>query len=109
MKKEYQPKISPSWVAELGKKQYNAKRIKLWYHLHPEAKKVHNRYMSEAGECECGLSVIRSGMSRHRKTARHEAFMTLKLNGVKTKQGSDGKLQFIVENNSLKPSSEIST
>ena len=45
-------------------KKYNAK-------YYAENRDKINKYYNEKKQCECGVSVCRSGMDRHRKTKKH--------------------------------------
>ena len=41
------------------------------YYANPEFKEKHQKYMLEPIECECGCVVMRSNISKHKKTPKH--------------------------------------
>lgn len=48
------------------------------YYSNPEFKEKHQKYMLETIECECGCKVMRSNISKHRKTPKHKKMMDKK-------------------------------
>jgi len=48
------------------------------YYANPEFKEKHQKYMLEAIVCECGCKVMRSNISKHRKTVKHTKMMDKK-------------------------------
>jgi len=48
------------------------------YYANPEFKEKHQKYMLEAIVCECGCKVMRSNISKHRKTPKHTKLMDKK-------------------------------
>lgn len=48
------------------------------YYADEEFKKKHQKYMLETIECECGCKVMRSNISKHKKTPKHTKMMDKK-------------------------------
>ena len=48
------------------------------YYANPEFKEKHQKYMLESIECECGSKVMRSNISKHKKTPKHTKLMNKK-------------------------------
>ena len=48
------------------------------YYADPEFKEKHQKYMLEPIECECGCKVMRSNISKHKKTSKHKKMMDKK-------------------------------
>jgi hypothetical protein len=48
------------------------------YYADPEFKEKHQKYMLEPIECECGCKVMRSNISKHKKTPKHTKMMDKK-------------------------------
>ena len=48
------------------------------YYEDPLFKEKHQKYMLESIECECGCKVMRSNISKHRKTPKHTKLMDKK-------------------------------
>jgi hypothetical protein len=47
------------------------------YYSNPEFKKKHNEYMMQFITCECGCSIMRCNVTKHRKSQKH--LFTMKL------------------------------
>jgi hypothetical protein len=41
------------------------------YYADPTFKEKHQKYMLESVVCECGCNVMRSNLSKHKKTTKH--------------------------------------
>ena len=55
------------------------------YYKDDEFKKKHQAYMLESIECECGCKVMRSNISKHRKTPKHKKMMDKKDTSINEK------------------------
>ena len=45
------------------------------YYTNPEFKKKHLEYINARVKCECGASIVRCGLARHKRTITHKRGM----------------------------------
>lgn len=62
------------------------------YYQDPVFKEKHQKYMLEAIECECGSKVMRSNISKHRKTPKHTKLMNKKKDDISMNEETYNKL-----------------
>jgi hypothetical protein len=51
------------------------KTFKQYYDEDPDFKARHKAYISQHTNCECGCSIVRSNMSKHKKSDKHKKRM----------------------------------
>ena len=65
-------------LEEVTKRSATKKTFKEYYE-DPEFKKKHQKYCAEEIECECGRTVRRNFLTKHRKTKIHQRDLNTKL------------------------------